>query len=152
MAEPDVMMSQGGEAGDCVSYRLRRAARVAAKFYDNALKPCGLRNTQFTLLSALDHLSETNIGDLSEELAIDGTTLTRNLEVLRRRGLIENTVAEDGRMRTVHLTAAGRRAFGKAKPLWRKAQRTMLKAIGSGDWSEMQLRLNEIEAACGTGG
>jgi len=140
---------RGYEAGDCVSYRLRRAARIAAKHYDTALKPSGLRNTQFSLLSALDHLDEISIGDLSHELATDGTTLNRNLDILIRRGLIKNGVAEDGRVRTVTLTAAGRRKFKQAKPLWRSAQRTILKAIGSGDWNVMRSRLSEIEAACG---
>ena len=44
----------GLNPADCVSYRLRRAARMAAKSFDAALKPVGLRNTQFTLLAALE--------------------------------------------------------------------------------------------------
>ncbi len=50
----------------------------------------------FTLLALLNRLGETGIGDLSEALAIDGTTLTRNLEMLVRRGLVENIEANDG--------------------------------------------------------
>lgn len=152
MSKSAYPMSHGGEAGDCVSYRLRRAARVAAKFYDNALRPCGLRNTQFTLLSALDHLGETSIGDLSEELAIDATTLNRNLEVLTRRKLVKNIAVDDGRVRAVRLTAAGARVFAEAKPLWRAAQRKMLRAIGGGEWTDMQSRLHKIETACEGGG
>ena len=56
---------------DCVCYRLRRAARLAAKTYDRALKPIGLRNTQFALLSTLKKLGEANIGDLSEIMATE---------------------------------------------------------------------------------
>ena len=132
---------------DCVSYRLRRAARVAARAYDDALKPSGLRNTQFTLLGALDWLGETNIGDLSEELAIDGTTLTRNLEVLVRRGLVENIANDDARVRNVRLTGAGKRAYDKAVPLWSKAQRNVVDALGKDHWRDMAQQLRTIEQA-----
>lgn len=140
------------EPTDCVSYRLRRAARMAARFYDNALRPSGLRNTQFTLLVSLDDLGETNIGDLSEELAIDGTTLTRNLEVLVRRGLVENIEANDGRVRNVRLTDLGRETYEAAAPLWRDAQRHVLEALEPKRWSGMRSELRQIETACDDSG
>lgn len=136
------------ETVDCVSYRLRRAARKAAKLYDGALKPSGLRNTQFTLLGALGVLGEPSIGELSEELATDGTTLTRNLAVLVRRGLIDNIEADDGRVRKVRLTGAGKQAFAEALPLWRRAQRRVLDALGPERRDGMRSDLETIEAAC----
>jgi len=136
------------QPADCVSYRLRRAGRIAAKFYDNALKPCGLRNTQFTLVASLHRLGETNIGDLSEALATDGTTLNRNLEILVRRGLIENVETDDARVRNVRLTELGHETFEEAIPLWREAQQQVLKTLEPESWKTMMAQLNEIEAAC----
>ena len=136
------------EPAGCVSYRLRRAARMAARFYDHALKPSGLRNTQFTLLGSLDMLGETGIGDLSEELAVDGTTLTRNLEILVRRGLVENIEADDGRVPNVRLTDLGKETYEEAVPLWRDAQRHMLEALEPERWAGMRTQLHRIEAAC----
>ena len=133
---------------DCVSYSLRRTARTAARFYDDALRPSGLRNTQFTLLSALNTRGEANIGDLSERLAIDGTTLTRNLEVLVRRKLVENVGAEDGRVRNLRLTGAGKKAFDAAAPMWREAQRQVLDALGTERWTNVRSNLRKIENAC----
>lgn len=133
---------------DCVSATLRRAARTAARFYDDALRPSGLRGTQFTLLGALNILGEASIGDLSEQLAIDGTTLTRNLEILVRRGLVENIGAEDGRVRNIGLTGAGKKAFDEAAPLWREAQRQVLDALGPARWVDVKSKLRKIEDAC----
>ena len=133
---------------DCVSSALRRAARTAARFYDDALRPSGLRSTQFTLLGALNTLGEASIGDLSERLAIDGTTLTRNLEILVRRGLVENVGAEDGRVRNIGLPGAGKTAFDEAAPLWRKAQRQVLDALGPARWVDVKSKLRKIESAC----
>lgn len=136
------------EPVDCVSYRLRRAARMAAKFYDKALRPCGLRNTQFTLLAALDDLGETSIGDLSEKLAIDGTTLTRNLEILVRRGLVENIETDDARVRNIRLTELGKQTYQAAVPLWREAQHHVLGALEPERWKGMRAELHRIEKAC----
>ncbi len=133
---------------DCVSFGLRKASRIATKFYDDALRPSGLRNTQFALLGALNNLGEASIGDLSERLATDGTTLTRNLEIMVRRDLIENIIADDGRVRNVRLTDLGKKKFEKAVPLWREAQKHVLDALGPTRWKEMRSKLRKIEAAC----
>lgn len=140
------------EPVECVCYHLRRAARIAAKTYDNSLKPSGLRNTQFTLLASLDRFGETSIGDLSDMLAIDGTTLTRNLEILVRRGLVENTTADDARVRNVQLANLGKETYEKALPLWRNAQRHVLDSLDPDGWIGMRAQLSKIEAACDGGG
>lgn len=149
MTDSNIPTAKELEPGYCISYRLRRAARLAAKSYDNALRPSGLRNTQFTLLTSLSGGDEISIGDLSETLAIDGTTLTRNLEILVRRGYIENLAGDDARVRNVRLTGAGKAAHEAALPLWREAQRNVLKTIKPESWTEMTTQLSKIEIACG---
>lgn len=136
---------------NCVSYRLRRAARVTAKRFDDALRPAGLRNTQFTLLAALRNLGATNIGALGCELATDSTTLTRNLDVLSRRGLVEDIPMEDGRVRAIRLTVDGNSIFEKALPLWRGAQAELVDVLTVDRWTQMLSELTDIEKACSTG-
>ncbi len=152
MTESKITAAHANQPVDCVSYRLRRAARKTARFYDTALRPSGLRNTQFSLLAALDVLGETSIGDLSEELAIDATTLTRNLEILVRRGLVENIAAEDARVRNLRLTGLGKQTYDQAVPLWREAQEHVLEALEPKRWTGMRAQLRQIEAACDGGG
>lgn len=118
---------------------------MAAKFYDNALKPSGLRNTQFALVALIHQIGETSIGDLSEASATDGTTLTRNLDVLVRRGLVENIDIDDGRVRLVRLTELGVKKFEDTFPLWREAQQQALKTLEPGSWTEMRAQLQKIE-------
>ena len=133
----------------CVSYRLRRAARKAAVLFDRALRPAGLRNTQFSLLGALNYLGDISIGDLAVELATDPTTLNRNLRVLIRDGLVEDFEAEDGRIRLVRLTAKGRKRLAEALPLWRAAQAQVLSELGDARWTETRETLRRIEIATG---
>ncbi len=148
MTESSRRSANALEPVDCVCYRLRRAARLAAKNYDGALKPTGLRNTQFALLGSLNKLGESSIGELSNRLATDGTTLTRNLEVLVRRGLIEDVAADDARVRVIRVTELGKKTYVAALPLWHEAQKHVLEAVGSKRWTEMRVELDKIEEAC----
>src|SRR5512138_1036894 len=108
-------------ARECTASNLRRAARAISGLYDARLEPVGLRGTQFSLLVALGLSGEPPVTALAERLGLDRTTMTRNLGPLVRNGLIEDTAAEDRRMRRVKLTAKGRRTLERALPLWEAA-------------------------------
>src|SRR5712691_12742993 len=69
----------------CMCARFRRASRALTQLYDEALRPLGLRATQFTILQALSLAGEVSQGHLGEMLAMDSTTLTRTLEIMARR-------------------------------------------------------------------
>jgi len=106
----------------CLCLHIQRAARAIGRRFDEALRPHGLTNGQFTLLMALNRPKPPRIGDLAPLLAMDRTTLTANLKPLARRGLVEVAVdAEDRRSRRVRITAAGRDLLVAAVPVWRAA-------------------------------
>ena len=107
----------------CVCNTLRRATRAVTAMYDAALAPSGLRITQFSVLVALARLGSLPVTRLAAEVALDRSTMGRNLDPLERRGLVEIKVGEvDQRERVAHLTVAGERAIEAARPYWRAAQ------------------------------
>src|ERR1700749_4963115 len=81
----------------CMSASLRRASRVVTQLYEDALRPTGLRGTQFTVLQALSLAGEVTQGDLGRILAMDSTTLTRTLTILSRHGWIAKRRGQDRR-------------------------------------------------------
>lgn len=104
----------------CLCLYIQRAARTVARLFDDALRPLGLTNGQFSVLTALNRPNPPRISDLAPLLAMDRTTLTANLKPLERRGLI--AVAqdkEDRRGRRLLLTDAGRELLVAALPVWR---------------------------------
>ncbi|MGI9352553.1 MAG: MarR family winged helix-turn-helix transcriptional regulator [Rhizobiaceae bacterium] len=130
----------------CVSYGLRRASRLSAKLYDAALKPAGLRNTQFTLLSTLVFEGPLSIGELSEALATDGTTLNRNIDVMIKYGFVENTDGgDDERVRRVQATPSGKLKYQEALPFWNMAQENMIQILGADNWARILTDLKRIE-------
>ena len=104
----------------CLCLHIQRAARAIARRFDEALRPFGLTNGQFSLLMALNRPQPPRIGDVAHILAMDRTTLTANLKPLDRRGLVEIVVdPEDRRGRRLRLSDAGRDLLVAAVPVWR---------------------------------
>lgn len=114
----------------CACANLRKAARVVTQLFDEALAPSGLRATQFTLLVTSRLMGESTINELAERMAMDRTTLSRNLKPLMRSGLLEVRAGEDGRTRLVRVTPAGEQALEEAYPFWQLAQQEIVGVLG----------------------
>ena len=120
------------ECADCLCLASRRAARRITRTFDRALRPHGLRATQFTILVILSLRGAMTIGELAEALGAERTTLTRNLALIERASWVEiQPGEEDARSRVVTLTAKGRAVVASAFRAWRKAQEMTAASIGA---------------------
>ena len=118
----------------CLCLHVQRAARALARRFDEALRPLGLTNGQFSLLMSLNRPVPARMRDVASLLAMDRTTLTAALKVLERRALIEIAVdPEDGRGRLLTLTDAGQRLLADAVPIWRKHHGRLERELGDPD-------------------
>ena len=131
----------------CICASFRRASRVLTQHYDTALRPLGMRATQFTLLQALTQAGEVSQRTLGEILDIDSTTLTRTLAIMGRRGWITSRSGEDRRERWLSLSEAGRAEFKRARPHWEKVQQGLRARLGNKRWNELLNLTNEVTAA-----
>ena len=122
------------EPTNCTCFGLRKAARAVTQMYDQALKPTGLRTTQFSLLAVTERVGPRGMAELAEQLVMDRTTLTRNLKPLLDRGLLESVAGTDRRRRPIVITAKGRAALAGALPHWREAQARMAGNLGRARW------------------
>ena len=121
----------------CACANLRRAARVVTQLYEEALRPSGLRITQFTLLQALHHAPEISQKQLAELLEIDSTTLTRTLGSLRRAAWLRSERGSDRRELRLRLTAAGKREYERVLPYWQSAQNRLRLELGEANWNRV---------------
>jgi DNA-binding MarR family transcriptional regulator len=109
---------------------LRRTSRALTQIYEDALRPAGLRGTQFTLLQALSLTGEVTQGQLGEILAMDSTTLTRTLNIMNRHGWIAKRRGKDRREWRMRLSRAGEIQFQHALSYWQKAQTSVRRQLG----------------------
>jgi len=118
------------ETAKCLCLASRRAARAITRRFDTALRPHGIKATQFTLLAALALKGPQPIGALAEFIGLDRTTLTRNLAVAAEQSLVRIDSGEDARARVASITTRGRQTLRRAFLAWRETQRELTNAIG----------------------
>jgi DNA-binding MarR family transcriptional regulator len=120
---PDVPFATTLEVRDsCLCLHAQRAARALARRFDEALRPFGLTNGQFSLMMSLNRPQPPRLAPVAELLAMDRTTLTAALKPLQRRGLVLVTPdPTDKRSRLLGLTPEGSALLARAVPTWREA-------------------------------
>ena len=134
---------------ECPGLRLRQASRVISKIYDDALRPSGLQVSQLPVLVALALFGEAgaSMNALAEAIAVDRTTLTRNLRPLEKLGFLRVARSpDDARARVVLLTRSGERALEAAYPLWETALKRVRASLGSADVADLHTRLKRVVA------
>src|SRR4051794_10264380 len=108
----------------CLCLHTQRAARALARRFDEALRPVGLTNGQFSVLMSLNRPEPPSMAPVAALLAMDRTTLTAALKPLERRGLVKVSVdPNDRRGRLLRLTAEGRALLRNAVPIWERTHK-----------------------------
>ncbi|KWA46555.1 MarR family transcriptional regulator [Burkholderia multivorans] len=108
---------------DCYCTQFRRSANALTNIYDEALRPAGMKITQFSLLRALSRLKEATYAEVATEVALDRTTISRNLKILIGYGWVVTEDGEDARFKVARLSQAGVKALKEAEVYWLTAQR-----------------------------
>lgn len=133
--------------GSCSCLALRQASRFLTQRYDDALAPCGLRVTQYSVLAKLHRLGPSSLQQLAEAVVIDRSTLGHNLRPLERDGLVAlATHDNDRRMRRLELTAAGKKKLAEARPLWKQAQVAFEATYGRDEAQQLAALLHRVVA------
>src|SRR3954467_12550465 len=114
----------------CIAVRLRRLNRIVTNFYDDALRPLGLKVSQLNILVVTARLGLARPVQVCDILQLDTSTLSRNVERMRAHGWLEVVPDEDARTQPFRLTAQGRQLIEKAVPAWQEAQRQAADLLG----------------------
>src|SRR3954451_20398220 len=109
-------------AAECIAVRVRALNRAITALYDEALRPHGLRVGQLNLLVAVARMGTARPGDLCRFLRMDKSTLSRDVELMRRNGWLEVDDSGDRRARPLRISAEGRALLEGVVPAWRQAQ------------------------------
>jgi DNA-binding MarR family transcriptional regulator len=117
----------------CLSFNLRRTERVVTRHYDAYLAPAGLTAVQFPILAVIATLEEPTFRSLAEDLELDRSTLSRNLGVLERDGLVNVGLSAGRRAGRLSLTRKGQLALRKGYRCWLDAHEALGKLVPESD-------------------
>ncbi|MBW8640242.1 MarR family transcriptional regulator [Hoeflea sp. WL0058] len=132
----------------CLCLKTQRVARVLARHFDEAFRPLGLTNGQFSLLNAINRPEPPTMGSVALLLAMDRTTLTAALKALERRGLVAvSQDPEDRRSRRLRLTEEGRELLDEATPIWRDTHAEVDALIAQTDGEKLPAAIDRITEA-----
>jgi DNA-binding MarR family transcriptional regulator len=113
----------------CLCHHLRRSARAVSRAYDRALQPLGIKASQFNVLAAIAACETATMARLTDMLAMERTTLLRNIQPLRSEGYV--AARGRGAKAELTLTMAGRELLAEASHAWRAAQQVLTQRIGA---------------------
>jgi len=129
----------------CLCLHLQRAARSLARRFDDALRPLGLTNGQFSLMMSLNRPEPPGMAAVASLLAMDRTTLTAALKPLQRRALVNiATDPADRRARLLTLTPEGRRLLVQAVPIWESTHLAVEGLLGDRDPDRLRNNLRVL--------
>lgn len=109
----------------CLVFNTRMAARAMTRRYDAALRPFGVTSAQFALLGQIRRFRGDTLQALADRVGLDRTSLTRNLDVLEKMGLIAVARAGKGNGRRCVVTDRGLALIADIAPVWQQAQAEM---------------------------
>ena len=115
---------------ECIAVRVRIINRVLTAVFDEALRPFGLRVSQANILVAVARMREARPSDVCRVLRLEKSTLSRDVEVMKRQGWLESDPPTGGRNQKLRLTAIGLDLLARSRPAWETAQARAKLLIG----------------------
>ena len=144
-AEPAAKAPRG-----CTNYKLRQLLRRVSLVYDREMAVCGLKITQYSLLTHIERLGPIAQVELAKAMAMDTSTLSRNLKPLQAAGWIAISPGGDARSHALTMTASGKLKRIEAQALWKRAQIQLNKTVGLDDVIELHGLIDRMTDALAT--
>lgn len=130
----------------CIGFRVRMLNRMVTSIYDDALAKAGVKTSQFNVLVAVSNRAEMKPSELAKILAMDESTLSRNVDRMCTKGLLQLADDEDRRSHRITITEKGTAVIRKAYPAWQKAQDEVSQLLGPESVAALRSALKKLSA------
>jgi DNA-binding MarR family transcriptional regulator len=132
--------------GVCLGGCVRKLNRMVTSIYDGALANAGLKTSQFSVLVAVANRKQARPGDLTKQLELDESTVSRNVERMCARGWLRLVQDADRRSHLIEVTDKGHTLIRKCLPAWQKAQAEVSRRLGTDTVAELRSALRKLSA------
>lgn len=130
---------------ESAAYLMRRILALMAGEVDEALGPQGLTSAQWVPLLKLHMGEASTVAELARECQLDAGAMTRLLDRLEAKGLIERVrSSEDRRVVNLQLTKEGRVAARQIPAVLCKVQNAFLQGLSIEEWQQLRALLRRV--------
>lgn len=131
----------------CTNFKLRQLLRRVSLVYDRAMAECGLKTTQYSLLTHVEKLGPITQAELAKAMAMDSSTLSRNLKPLQLAGWLAIQAGGDARSHALTMTASGSKKRVEAQVLWKRAQLQFNETVGQDTVIALHILIDRVTNA-----
>jgi DNA-binding MarR family transcriptional regulator len=130
---------------DYVPYLLNRAGARIAKSFAEEMRALGTSLQAWRVLAALRDRDNQRVSELSAHTSIEISTLSRVLDGMQKQGLVaRRRTAGDGRVVTLHVTAAGRRLTDRIIPIAERYERIAISGLSAAEAATLRRLLRRL--------
>jgi len=119
-------------------------ARAFSKKLNERLAEIGLYHSQWMIVFYLHSFGAATLVEISNYLRVEKPTITRTVNRLEKRQLIEKVPSKDKRERRIQLTEKGLRVFREAQAVVSEFERLLLEGIPDSDRETTQKTLQRL--------
>jgi len=123
------------EFQNCIGANIRSLSRVVDKYYRSCLATFDITENQMTILFTLNKMGEIEQGKIGNTLALEKSTVSRNIKLLEKKGLIDRTTAYRPEIK---LSKKGQKLVIELIPGWEKVMDELTDKIGAESISLIQ--------------
>ncbi|MFM2119075.1 MAG: hypothetical protein RL722_543 [Pseudomonadota bacterium] len=150
-AAPVTPLASGSALGPprgCSNFKLRQLSRRVSRHYDAIVTAAtGLKTSQYSLLTHVERLGPLQPSELAAAMALDASTLSRNLQPLITQGWVAVGPGRNQRSRLLSLTDTGRAKRAEAQQAWKVAQLAFNARLGEERVAQLHALLDGCLAA-----
>ncbi|MGO9137765.1 MAG: MarR family winged helix-turn-helix transcriptional regulator [Syntrophales bacterium] len=114
----------------CIAVRIRLLNRIVTNIYDSALSPFGVKLNQISILVFVHLSGEVGYDALCRRLKMEKSTVSRNIERMKRKGWLKIVTVKEERRKLLRLTPAGEVLLGSVQEAWENAQEKARSLLG----------------------
>ena len=118
-------------ANDCIGARVRMLNRLVSRIYDDELREHGIRFSQLNILTIVALKGPIQPSEVGQILAIEKSTLSRNVRLMEENGWITASEADSGNAQRLKLTRQGKNLYHRASAAWTVAQQKIKDLLGA---------------------
>lgn len=119
----------------CIGNRLRCLSRIVDNEFRIMLKDFDITESQLSILFALSKLGKTEQGKIGETLFLERSTVSRNVKLLEKRGVLSRT---DTYRPEIEMTEQGNLLLKQIIPIWESLMNTLCDTLGEKGLSSLK--------------